>query len=103
MATVSLCCCRAMTARSARCSATIWRARRRGLDILRRPAADAATLDAVAAAGYDLALNSCTPAGTAALLKHDGAGWQQAASWPYAAGMPLSHWQHTRHWPALCR
>ena len=77
--------------------------RRRGLDILRRPAADAATLDAVAAAGYDLALNSCTPAGTAALLKHDGAGWQQAASWPYAAGMPLSHWQHTRHWPALCR
>ena len=77
--------------------------RRRGLDILRRPTADAAALDAAAAGGYDLALISCTPAGKAALMKHEAAGWREVASWPYTSGIPLSHWQRTRHWPALCR
>jgi hypothetical protein len=84
--------------------------RRRGLDILRRKTADAATLDAVAAAGYDLAVISCTPSGlddlppgVAALVKHDGAGWHAVATWPYAPGIALSRWQRNRHWPALCR
>jgi hypothetical protein len=84
--------------------------RRRGLDIERRTAADAATLDAVAAAGYDLAVITCTPdglaglpPGVAALLKRDAEGWRKVASWPYSAGIALSHWQRNRHWPALCR
>jgi hypothetical protein len=84
--------------------------RRRGLDILRRETADAATLDAVASAGYQLAVISCTPAGLiglpageAALVKHDAEGWHTVAAWPYAAGLALSPWQRTRHWPALCR
>ena len=84
--------------------------RRRGLDLLREKAADAAALDAVAARGYDLALASCTPAGLmdlppgeAALFRHDGAGWRVIAHWPYAQGTALSRWQRNRHWPALCR
>jgi len=84
--------------------------RRRGLDILMRKTADAATLDEAASKGYDLALISCTPAGLddlppgqAALLKHDAGGWHKVAAWPYSAGIALSHWQRTRHWPALCR
>ena len=84
--------------------------RRRGLDILRRTTADAATLDEVAAQGYDLAVISCTPdglmglpPGMAGLLKHDASGWHEVASWPYSAGIALSHWQRNRHWPALCR
>ena len=84
--------------------------RRRGLDILQRRTADAATLDEVAAKGYDLAVISCTPPelvwlppGRAALVKHDADGWRPVATWPYSAGIALSRWQHTRHWPALCR
>ena len=72
--------------------------------------ADTATLDAAAAAGYDLAAITCTPAGldglpagVVALLKHDGGAWKTVASWPQSAGIPLSHWQRTRHWPAFCR
>jgi hypothetical protein len=84
--------------------------RRRGLDILMRRTADTATLDEAASEGYNLALISCTPAGLedlplgqAALVKHDAGGWHKVAAWPYSAGIALSHWQRTRHWPALCR
>lgn len=84
--------------------------RRRGLDIKRYRTADAATLAAAAAAGYEFAVVSCTPpaldglpAGVAALLRHDAAGWHTLGTWRYGAGTALSHWQHERHWPALCR
>ena len=84
--------------------------RRRGLDLKRYTTADAATLDQAAAAGYDLAVISCTPQGLddlppgeAALLKHDASGWHRLGAWPYAAGIALSRWQRERHWPALCR
>jgi hypothetical protein len=84
--------------------------RRRGLDLKRYTTADTATLDQAAEAGYDLAVISCVPqgldalpAGQAALLKHDSSGWHELGAWPYAAGIALSHWQHERHWPALCR
>jgi hypothetical protein len=77
--------------------------RRRGLTILRRPTADAAALADAVSAGYDLALISCTPEGKAALMKHDADGWRELASWGYQDGIPLSPWQHSRHWPALCR
>jgi hypothetical protein len=84
--------------------------RRRGLVIARYDTADLATLDAAAAAGYDLAAITCTPAGLdglppglVALMKHDASGWNVVATWPEAPGIPLSHWQRTRHWPAFCR
>jgi hypothetical protein len=84
--------------------------RRRGLDIVRRTTADTATLDAVAGAGYDLAVISCTPEGfiglspgVAALVKHGADGWHTVATWPYSEGIALSRWQRNRHWPALCR
>jgi hypothetical protein len=82
----------------------------RGLDLARRPSADMATLDGVAAAGYDLVVISCTaddllglPPGEAALARHDATGWHAVASWPYSAGIALSRWQHFRHWSALCQ
>lgn len=84
--------------------------RRRGLVLARYQTADTATLDAAAAAGYELAAITCTPAGIAglppgvvALMKHDAAGWAVVATWPQSPGIALSHWQRTRHWPALCR
>jgi hypothetical protein len=84
--------------------------RRRGLVLAYYRTADTATLDAAAAAGYDLAAITCTPAGlegipprVVALLKHDAAGWKMVATWPQSLGIPLSHWQRSRHWPALCR
>lgn len=84
--------------------------RRRGLDITRYTAADAATLGKAAAAGYELAVVTCTPdallslpPGQAALLRHDAGGWQIVGAWPYATGTSPSHWQRNRHWPALCR
>jgi hypothetical protein len=84
--------------------------RRRGLDVKRFAAADRATLDAAVAAGYDLAVITCTPqgfadlpAGQAALLRHDEAGWHPLGVWPYSSGIALSHWQRQRRWPALCR
>jgi hypothetical protein len=84
--------------------------RRRGLDLKRYATADPATLDRADAAGYDLALISCTPhgldelpAGEAALLQHEPNGWHALAAWPYPAGIALSHWQRERRWPALCR
>jgi hypothetical protein len=84
--------------------------RRRGLVLAYYKTADAATLDAAAAAGYDLAAITCTPmglgglpAGVVALMKHDASGWKMVATWPESPGIPLSHWQRSRHWPALCR
>ena len=84
--------------------------RRLGLDLKRYQTADEATLGAAEAAGYELAVISCVPAGLdalpagqAALLKHDVGGWHELGAWPYAAGIALSRWQHERHWPALCR
>jgi len=84
--------------------------RRRGLGLAYYKTADTATLDAAAAAGYELAVVTCTPPGlddlppgVVALLKHDTAGWNVVTTWPQSAGIPLSHWQRTRHWPALCR
>jgi len=84
--------------------------RRRGLNILRHKTADLATLDAAAAAGYGLAVVSCTPDGLlglppggAALLRHDADGWHAVGTWRYETGLALSRWQRNRHWPALCR
>ncbi len=84
--------------------------RRRGLVLARYQTADAATLDAAAAEGYEFAAITCTPAGIdelppgiVALMRHGPDGWNVIASWPQSAGIPLSHWQRTRHWPALCR
>jgi len=83
--------------------------RRRALDILRRPTADAATLDEVAAAGYGLAVITCTPAhlvglptGVAALVEHDSRGWHQLAAWPYREHPLPTRWQRGGSWPALC-
>jgi hypothetical protein len=77
--------------------------RRRHLDLLQRDRADTATLDKAAAAGYKLAVITCTPSGVAALLRYDAGGWHQEAVWPHSQGIPLSHWQRSHHWPALCR
>ncbi len=62
------------------------------LDFRTETTADAATLDRVAAAGYRLALVSCTqaglagaPANVAALLRHTEARWQTVETWPYPA------------------
>jgi hypothetical protein len=84
--------------------------RRRGLVLAYYKTADAATLDAAAAAGYELAAITCTPTGldglppgVVALMKHDASGWIVVASWPQSPGIPLSHWQRTRRWPAFCR
>ena len=84
--------------------------RRRGLVLAYYKTADAATLSMAAAGGSELAAITCTPAGldglpagVVALLKHGPAGWNMVATWPQSPGIPLSHWQRTRHWPALCR
>jgi hypothetical protein len=62
------------------------------LDFRTETTADTATLDRVAAAGYRLALVSCTqaglagaPANVAALLRQTEAGWQVVETWPYPA------------------
>jgi hypothetical protein len=83
--------------------------RRRGLDTVQRRTADAATLQEVAELGYGLAVITCTgadllglPAGMAALLRHDPAGWQQVAAWSYAKGPAIGRYQRARSWPAIC-
>jgi hypothetical protein len=84
--------------------------RRRALDIIRRDQADATTLAGVAAAGYDLAVISCTPAGLlglpageAALVGLAAQHWQVIATWRYPKTEPMTRWQRSRSWPALCR
>jgi hypothetical protein len=84
--------------------------RRHTLDLLRRNAADAATLDEAAGLGYPLALISCTPnglgdlpAGQAVLLRHEPDGWRPLAAWPYPPHAAERRWQHILSWPPLCR
>ena len=62
--------------------------------------ADAATLDALAAAGYRLALVSCTPAGlgevpahVAAMLRYGDGAWRALEVWPYPPA--LAHQRFT--------
>jgi uncharacterized membrane protein (UPF0136 family) len=68
------------------------------LDFRTETTADAATLDRVAAAGYRLALVSCTqaglagaPANVAALLADGEAGWQVVETWPYPPDIARRH------------
>jgi hypothetical protein len=64
------------------------------LDLKTETTADPATLAALAASGYGLALVSCTPAGlqdvpthVAALLQYGADGWRAVATWPYPASL----------------
>lgn len=71
---------------------------RPSLDIQTRTEADAGTLEAVANAGYTLALISCSPIGLngvppgeAVLLRHAADGWRLVQAWPYPAD--IAHWR----------
>jgi len=84
--------------------------RRRGLDLLRRSTADAATLDEAARLGYRLALISCVPEGwedlpanQAVLLHYDANRWHPLAAWPYPAQAAERRWQQILSWGPLCR
>jgi hypothetical protein len=83
--------------------------RRRGLDLLRRSTADAATLDEAARLGYRLALISCVPEGwedlpanQAVLLHYDANRWHPLAAWPYPQAAER-RWQQILSWGPLCR
>jgi hypothetical protein len=72
--------------------------RRPGLDIRTETKADAPTLAALAAAGYRLALVSCTPSGldgipahVAATLQYGVGGWRMLHAWPYPEWLPHVH------------
>ncbi len=78
--------------------------RRPGLDFRIETGAGPAALQAAAAAGYRLALVSCTPpgiagvpAGVAALLRDTPDGWRAEQTWPW----PWSAATGTRHFAAL--
>jgi hypothetical protein len=67
------------------------------------------TLARLAAQGYRLALLSCAPpgfaaapAGSAALLVRDEAGWHAAQVWHYPPPRTRGHWSHTVEWAPLC-
>ena len=84
--------------------------RRRGLDLLRRDTADAATLDEAARLGYRLALISCVPDGfedlpasQAVLLRRGRDGWRPLAAWPYPEHSAERRWQEILSWGPLCR
>ena len=84
--------------------------RRKGLDLLRRNAADAATLEEAARLGYRYALISCVPEGweelpanQAVLLRHDLQGWLLLAAWPYPEEAFQRRWQQILSWGPLCR
>jgi hypothetical protein len=77
--------------------------RRRSLELLYRPSADAAALTDAARRGYPLALISCTGEGEASLLEHGTDGWRQLAAWPYPAPPYRQRWQHILAWQPLCR
>ena len=86
------------------------RPRRRGLDLLRRDTADAATLDEAARLGYRLALISCVPDGfedlpasQAVLLRRGRDGWRPLAAWPYPEHAAERRWQEILSWGPLCR
>jgi hypothetical protein len=64
------------------------------LDLRTETTADPATLGALAAAGYRLALVSCTPEGlvdvparVAALLRYSDGVWRPVATWPYPVSL----------------
>ena len=64
--------------------------RRPRLDVKVETKADATTLASLGAAGYTLALVSCTPRGldgipphAAAMLRYTGEGWRLLEAWPY--------------------
>ncbi len=72
--------------------------RRPGLDIRTETKADAPTLDALAAAGYRLALVTCTPSGldgipthVAAMLRFGDGGWRVLDAWPYPDWLTHTH------------
>jgi hypothetical protein len=72
--------------------------RRPGLDIRTETKANAPTLAALAAAGYRLALVSCTPSGldgvpahVAAMLRYGDGGWQVLNTWPYPDRLRKAH------------
>lgn len=76
--------------------------RRPGLDIRTETNADATTLGALAAAGYRLALVTCTPSGldgippeVAAMLRFADGGWRVLGAWRYPA------WPKHEHFAAL--
>jgi hypothetical protein len=84
--------------------------RRRGLRTMHDDRDDASALAAAAAAGYDLVVIGCTPAGLlqlpageGALVRHAADGWHAVASWPYPRDEWVTRWQRARHWPAVCR
>ena len=84
--------------------------RRRGLDLLRRNTADAATLDEAARLGYRLALVSCAPEGwedlppnQAVLLRREASGWRPLTAWAYPKEAFERRWQQILSWGPLCR
>jgi hypothetical protein len=84
--------------------------RRKELDLLRRNAVDAATLEEAARLGYRYALISCVPEGwedlpanQAVLLRHDVKGWRLLAAWPYPEKAFQRRWQQILSWGPLCR
>ena len=83
---------------------------RRGLDLLRRSTADAATLEEAARLGYRLALVSCVPEGwedlppnQAVLLRREANGWRLLAAWSYPKQAFEQRWQQILSWGPLCR
>jgi len=67
------------------------------------------TLDRLAAQGYGVALLTCAPAdfagvpaGEAALLRHDQAGWHAVRTWRYAPPPEGAHWSHVLADAPLC-
>ncbi len=76
-------------------------ARRPGLDLRAVDDAAPATLDRLAAEGFGTAILSCTPEGTAALLRHEDGGWRTQATWRYAPARP-GRWSHVLAYAPLC-
>jgi len=84
--------------------------RRRGLDLLRRNTADAATLDEAARLGYRLALVSCAPEGwedlppnQAVLLRREANGWHRWRLGLIRRGRASVDGSRSLSWGPLCR
>lgn len=77
--------------------------RRRNLELLYRPSADAAALAEAERLGYPLALISCTREDEAELLEHGPDGWHELAAWPYPQASYRQRWQRILAWQPLCR
>jgi hypothetical protein len=84
--------------------------RRHRIDFRTMQTADAATLDAVAAAGYARALVSCTPPSglygappsVAALMAFEGGAWRPVAVWPYPPDHAAPRWTGLLFRPTFC-